>query len=597
MRPDGDPAKAADITMGLKKTIYLALSLALAAASLAGCGKKKEVEPVYELTPVAEDALETGKYYVKSGTDYYPVPSGTRNWSAEAPLPDGEAKFVWYGKDDAWIPTMYQDDQLIYVAADAGTQQFHWDRFEDEGYTIGVRGLTRSDSGGYVFTKQSAFLYPGSAFANGIAELPDNEVLMLDRVGGQPVEESNISKGGTVLYLTKDQTYDTDVYLGTKYTGVAGTADVHAFTGFEEYETTTYTLNQAGYAEIEIPEHFRSGFYMVNDSGVFRYVDNPKQQGITNVDFNEPYYLTDQDGNLITADEFASLNASPDTSTVSENVYSYVIHLDSTQEGMSFSIKYTDPQSTQSGSEVELANTLQPRAVLTSPDGTRHDFTYSNRQEDMLEYVMDTVVMSGDYQILIMNMDNRTFNVDSQILSGHADSFIHSGSGEGTMDYYLEKDLNDGYFTISWDSKEIDASAGVVIMNTLGDKFGASVNPADVIAHAGGSVTIDIGRAPAGTYRIFVNSENALGRVRVSYADMSSISIEQAGDDFGVRSGNVEEPEPTVTPEEAPATEPEPEPVPETTPTPEPVQQAQQTQQNYIVEETVEEYSYPIYVD
>ena len=67
----------------------------------------------------------------------------------------------------------------------------------------------------------------------------------------------------------------------------------------EDFETTEYTLNHDNYAEIEIPSDWKQGYYMLNDAGLFRYVDAPASKGISSTEFNEKYYAYDDDGNLI----------------------------------------------------------------------------------------------------------------------------------------------------------------------------------------------------------------------------------------------------------------------------------------------------------
>jgi uncharacterized C2H2 Zn-finger protein len=108
--------------MKLNKKFALSLILITAISALTGCsfgGKEEEApEVVYELTPLTADQLEQGKIYVKDGDKFFECPMGTSTFSVEDDSyvdEVDESRVIMFGKDDALIPTLYEDQQLVYI--------------------------------------------------------------------------------------------------------------------------------------------------------------------------------------------------------------------------------------------------------------------------------------------------------------------------------------------------------------------------------------------------------------------------------------------------------------------------------------------------
>ena len=101
-----------------------------------------------------------------------------------------------------------------------------------------------------------------------------------------------------------NNSYKIDVYNGSTYIPLENiVADTHIFGSFEVYTSSIANYMQANYVQVVVPENFISGYYLINGVGFVKYVDNARAKGIADVDFNQAYYFTDEDGKTHTIDE------------------------------------------------------------------------------------------------------------------------------------------------------------------------------------------------------------------------------------------------------------------------------------------------------
>ena len=515
----------------MKNKIIKGIAIVMAGVMLfAGCGKKEETPSIPNgPETVAAENLQAGSYYIKSGEEYYKIPSGRNNFDS-----DNNQKTIWFKDDDLLVPTMYSDDSLIYVAENELSAGFQWYRFTDDGYTVGIKDFALNDDGMVTLAVNENSFYPGSTAYQTVFPKNDDSLIdsgttvILNDVNGTTVSAGQLSKGGTIKGLSKNAGYTVDLFAGTKGIPLAVNADVHAYSSFETYESSEQTLSGAGYAVISVPEALRSGFYSVNGCGLFRYVDNPRSEGIGNTDFNKPYYYTDTDGNTITLDDIEAEQAAENgESQIAEedgDTYHFTMTFDNTQEDLTVKIEYTEPETTIEGNTVDMKSVLAPKAEIISPDGQVYQFVNSDRQDNLLECPISGVITSGDWTVAVTGMNDRTFNVSADVSSGKADSFIHSGTGTGTLDYYVEKDLKDGYITVTWDNT--NHAADLIIVAPNGDKYGKNINENDLVSESYGSQTLHVGNTGAGTYNINITGDD-LGRVRVTYEDRGTEDVKR----------------------------------------------------------------------
>jgi hypothetical protein len=246
--------------------------------------------------------LENGAY-----ADVFKLcPVGDTNWSKD----DFIDHTIWFtSSSDDSIPTLYEGDKLLYISQSSVPEEIEWERFADYGYSIGVSNM-ESDTSGHCYISNPE----GKGFTSYVYKLSDaNQVnsfstisrLYLDKVGNTSVTADNITDGGTVKNLTKDNEYVCEFYTGTYYQDFALTANVHTFGTLETFTTYNYKFLHSNCIEITIPSWFKSGYYYINGKGFFRYVTSldetiyDKTAYDTSINWNDPVKQYDSNGNLI----------------------------------------------------------------------------------------------------------------------------------------------------------------------------------------------------------------------------------------------------------------------------------------------------------
>ena len=218
---------------------------------------------------------------------------------------------IWSGSDtDHQIPTVTQDDCLLYVSKTEVPDSIVFERFADYGYTIGVSNLLADAGGHYYLTyadiEEDDYKYyiDLESDAAQLTQLPLVKKLYLDKVGDIKVDERTVSHGGTVLGLEKDESYVCEFYTGTYYQDYILTANIHSFGSMERFVSHDYEFMHSNFIVIRIPDYFKSGYYFVNGVGLFRYVSDEDIDLYNGeayddaIDWNEPMILYNEDGTI-----------------------------------------------------------------------------------------------------------------------------------------------------------------------------------------------------------------------------------------------------------------------------------------------------------
>lgn len=218
---------------------------------------------------------------------------------------------LWYNTvNDKHIPTMYEDDLLIYVSKTAIPYEgVTWERFMDCGYTIGVIGFTEDASGHYRLNQTSDENYKGLYYSksdavqiNTFDKIP---ALFLDKVGNMPVRAGTISDIGIVEGLEKDKKYTCEWYTGSYFRNIDMTANTHVFYHLESFSTYKYDFEHSEFIVIEIPNWFKTGYYYIDNVGLIRYVKNKdasfaKEDPFSEyINWNDPIIITDSEGKIV----------------------------------------------------------------------------------------------------------------------------------------------------------------------------------------------------------------------------------------------------------------------------------------------------------
>ena len=273
------------------------------------------------LDSLAEENLEEDSYYVlhKDGT-VEELAFGAASFNqGEADEGVDETKVMWFTDDITDVPTLVDGDALIYYSTEELSEEFIFERFKDLGYSIGIKGITLSPSGRL---KISTSMDDGNTYPGGDTDALiqyDNNYVILDALGdaylrvdpdedenqeydedGNPVvyEDALLSSAGTINGLTKGNYYKALVYAGTVKDEYTFQANVRIFNVMEELTRNEFSFANNTVIQIDIPNYFNSGYYMINGAGLFRYVSTEDTASISlnatddddkyaNIEFNE----------------------------------------------------------------------------------------------------------------------------------------------------------------------------------------------------------------------------------------------------------------------------------------------------------------------
>lgn len=218
---------------------------------------------------------------------------------------------IWMNaENDEKIRTVTSRDLLLYVSDTQVPQSFVFERFGDYGYTIGVANLV-PDGGGHYYLPYAEndaddykYYLNMSSDASQLAQFPTITRLYLDKVGDIEVNKESVSKGGTVNGLKKGEGYVCEFYTGTYYQDFYLVADIHTFCSMEKFVSYEYEFLHSNCIKIAIPKYCKSGLYMINGVGFFRYIADEDLElfdegRMDEIDFNDPVVIYDEYGFVI----------------------------------------------------------------------------------------------------------------------------------------------------------------------------------------------------------------------------------------------------------------------------------------------------------
>lgn len=300
----------------LKKTLILALSLALSVTALSGCGREtgKTEEELEVENRIAEgfvydetsrlgidsnsksfvEKLTDNTFYVVHEGIYYPAYTYYENELAKDELSDSvnEERMIFYTIDNySDIPTLYPGDHLVYYSTEEMLDVISWERYKPLGATFGMYNLTETAGGRYFLDlsiDEEVILSTSSLY-----KLYDLGIdyITIDKVGGVVVNK-DVVEDGIIVGATEGSDYDVEVYTGTNYKHYGSKADTFAFKAYEIFASTSSQTLQDCFWEVDIPEYFVNGFYDINEGGVIRIC---REDSFSNeTDFSEQLLFPDE---------------------------------------------------------------------------------------------------------------------------------------------------------------------------------------------------------------------------------------------------------------------------------------------------------------
>ncbi len=257
--------------------------------------------------------LKDDHFYIYHDGEFYLCPEGDKNWKKNNTT---YAHALWFTSDnDTEIPTLYPGDKLIYVSSEKIPYDgIEWEHYADYGYSIGVVNMVKDKSGHYRIENENgdsssskdgflAFLYDKSDAA--VLSKYASTSIFLNKLGDVEVREENVSDCGVVANLKKDAAYICEWYTGTYYQDYEMTANIHPFVAFETFKTYDYEFLHSNCISITIPSWFTTGYYYVQDLGLFRYVSEADAAVYNgepydeSIDWNQTVIEYDEDGKVI----------------------------------------------------------------------------------------------------------------------------------------------------------------------------------------------------------------------------------------------------------------------------------------------------------
>lgn len=283
-----------------KKAIITAMACILL---LTGCGSSSSASPssssnTTETATSYASILKDGVYYVRSQADMSctPVYFGKATFEPDTvPNSSNPEHVMWFKDDFDAIPTLYSGDSLIYYTEGELDEKMVFERFEDYGYTVGLCGLERLKSGRYKISTdvKDKCTYPDGD-TDEIIKYTNGEII-LDYVNTLAIRadvenkdnpDPYLSASGTLIMLAKDKYYPFYLYEGTIEHECTFQACVRAMGSMDLTTSYDYEFTHDGIIEIKIPEWFNTGYYVINGTGMFRYVKGSHWDEDTN--FNIP---------------------------------------------------------------------------------------------------------------------------------------------------------------------------------------------------------------------------------------------------------------------------------------------------------------------
>lgn len=442
------------------------------------------------MTAVTMADLLPGHFYVKTGDSFFLLPTEDQNYDTtkeifstddtkNGMISQEENRLVNFTYKDLAIPTLYKNDQLVYVS-DGSISTFVWERFEDYGYSIGLSGLQLTGSG-KIKSQETTMAAMGSTAEAAIDSLtvPEGADITVDKINGTALSSQYINDGGIITGMSRDAAANVDLYIGTQHVPISISADTKYFKSFELYLTDKYALSTDGYAIVEIPSYLRSGYYLVNGVGFAKYYTGKDGKTLT-------YYEWQEENGLLpdgSTEESQAQNNSIKPEIFAER---YLLTLDSTQAAINIDVayRYINDEYRLDASK----NGTFPRVYLLSPIHEVTAFvendskTHGQDNGENYTYLKANVdgPVAGEWYLLFENFENIQKSISVTLGSGNATSYLHNGSS-GTIDVYYDGSDKPHDISVTWENAD-RAAKDIKITAPYGTIYSKEQTPGNIMA-------------------------------------------------------------------------------------------------------------------
>lgn len=354
----------------IKKIIILLLIIS-SMLCFTGCKIKifEEKKSPYAIKDVDVSDLAQNRFYVKNGTKFQEVVNPESNFNSAANGVDNK-RVIWLFGDEESIPTLYKGEIIAYASSSTSSiKGVSLERFRDVGYSFGFYNGSFDGDGRFCFNGSQSVNQSNANSNFGKTK----EYVRIDTINDQKVVKDMINPAGCIVGLEPFGKYEVSYYIGTYYEEAVWTANSHVLQAFEYYVTTKITQTKNGYLQIELPDDLKSGYYLINGSGLFKYI-NQEKGSIENektIDMNEPYSETVEE-----------------TTNKEDTVQEFGVFINSKKTNMTFTVFFTPDKSKKA------------EAILISPSGQEYNMA-PNYEEGVFASSL-TEVIQGEWLIKVM---------------------------------------------------------------------------------------------------------------------------------------------------------------------------------------------------
>ena len=406
----------------MRNKVKIIISALLTAALLSGCNSDIQIfedpDAKYQANALSNGELETNIYYVKEGTKFYQVYECDKSGGGADVDNTRAAYFV--GNYEPKVPTYYKGELIAVASKNNTIDDLKLERYSNTGYSIGIYGAQWSD--GYITFNMSQNTVKESDASTKFKNSRSNYI-MIESINGQNVSADMLNKAGVFVGFEENKDYKVTFWAGTYYGTTTVTADTHFFQSFEAYTLEDHQITKNGYIAIRLPEDLKTGYYMIEGDGLFRYSEKEKGVDLASLDYNEPYFATAEDQLAAYSQQY---NFSIDTQKINASI---VAKFDKTS--------------------ISESNMDSVKMMVTSPDGDRQIFepdlekgvltaNYTTLMPGkwIVNITPQSIVMTGvsveDNSVVQEKTENTyTFNIENQT-TGIEFYIDYEGEGEVT---------------------------------------------------------------------------------------------------------------------------------------------------------------------
>lgn len=269
------------------KKILVIISLLSCLSLVTGCDSifVKDQNP-YEQVELTKDQLEKDIYYIKNGTKFVKT-HDTAFVTTE--VDHIERKVLYLSKDLQTVPTLYKGE-IIAIASDKNMiDKIDIVRYKELGYSLAAYGLEKDSDGYWCGTKSANIIQKSSLHKHMEDNAASNNIRFVS-INNTPLNDTMMTDTGLFYGLEFEKTYAFDYYSGTVFSSGTATADIFALEEFEYYQLTDSEITKNGYVEFKMPDDAKSGWYAINKTHLFKYINKEKGSDIAKIDMNEEYY-------------------------------------------------------------------------------------------------------------------------------------------------------------------------------------------------------------------------------------------------------------------------------------------------------------------